>query len=72
MEIYIVNRNKNDKGSHEVHTTVPRLCNKTPALIDHVPLGLHPSYNSAVTKAKDLGYSPADGCDHCTYESLNG
>ena len=68
MPCYIVNKNAQSNGDHEVHKEG---CTTMPDLDNQVPLGEHASCQSAVEKAKTI-YPQADGCAHCCPECNHG
>ncbi|PCI39613.1 MAG: hypothetical protein COB46_08550 [Rhodospirillaceae bacterium] len=61
MACYIVNKNAQSNGDHEVHKEG---CSYMPDIDNQLPLGEHASCNPAVTKAKKT-YATADGCAYC-------
>ncbi|MEN8040693.1 MAG: hypothetical protein ABFR95_04230 [Actinomycetota bacterium] len=64
LKKYCVNSNPQPNGDHEVHDiTSDRPCHPNPQ--NRVDLGRHQNCHSAVGKAKQLGYSTANGCKHC-------
>lgn len=65
MPDFIVNRNAQPNGDHEVHQFPQSQCPKYPLPQNQVKLGWHVSCASAVTAAKALGYTRANGCYHC-------
>lgn len=58
---YCVNTEAQSNGDHEVHT---RDCHKVPAPRNQADLGEHNSCETAVAKARRMGYN-ANGCIHC-------
>jgi len=68
MACYIVNRNAQDSGQHEVHN---EHCSHLPDLDHQIPLGSHDTCGPAVKKAKDL-FPTADGCAYCCPECNTG
>lgn len=68
MTCYIVNRNAQSTGEHEVHT---ENCTRLPDLDHQVPLGSHDSCGPAVTKAKSI-YANVDGCAYCCPDCNTG
>lgn len=68
MACYIVNRNAQNNGQHEVHKET---CNALPKLDNQIPLGSHDSCGPAVKKAKTL-FPTADGCARCCPECNTG
>ena len=67
MSNYIVNKNAQSNGDHEVHVTPKSSCSshKYPLPQNQVDLGWHATCHGAVQKAKGLGYTKADGCFWC-------
>lgn len=64
MPTYIVNRNAQSNGDHEVHNASSTLgC--LPGAANQVSLGYFSSCSDAVAEAKRRGYSPANGCYYC-------
>lgn len=68
MPCYIVNKNAQPSGDHEVHKEG---CQYMPDIDNQMPLGSHESAHSAVEKAKGR-YPTADGCAHCCPECNRG
>lgn len=66
---YIINKNKDDKGYNEVHTTT---CEHLPESWNKVKLGWFENGIEAVNYAKNNGYSNADGCYYCCNEAHHG
>lgn len=64
MPTFIVNRNAQANGDHEVHNTTTG-CSYMPELGNQVPLGYHADCRGAVAEAKRLGWSRANGCYWC-------
>lgn len=62
MAAYYVNKNVQDNGDHEVHTTG---CAWLPAKENRIYLGDFNSCGPAVTAAKEY-YSQVNGCDYCS------
>lgn len=60
---YCVNIQKYD-GHHEVHRLY--LCNYLPDKENILELGSFSDCKDALKEAEGRGYSPADGCYHCT------
>lgn len=64
MPYYICNKNADDKGRHEVHTTS---CNHLPLPQNQIDLGFHSDCSSAINKVKT--WNPTgftfDGCYYC-------
>lgn len=64
MPNYIVNRNAQSNGDHEVHDeSSTRGC--LPDRANRVALGYFSSCSGAVSEAKRRGYSRANGCAYC-------
>jgi hypothetical protein len=61
MAQYIVNKNAQSNGDHEVHK---HGCSYMPSPQHCEPLGDHAGCQTAVAAAK-LRYSMADGCAYC-------
>jgi len=68
MACYIVNRNAQSNGDHEVHT---EHCEHLPDLDNQVPLGSHDSCRPAVVKAKAI-YAKSNGCAYCCPDCNTG
>ncbi len=68
---YKVNKSTitNPNGNNEVHS---QNCVFYNTLLSFEDLGYHFSCGSAVSKAKSLGYSKADGCRICSSPCHNG
>jgi hypothetical protein len=68
MPNYIVNRNAQPNGDHEVHLTPRSECTSPdyPAPHNQEGLGSHSSCHSAVAEAKQRGYQTANGCYYCS------
>lgn len=62
MPRYFANKNTDDKGNHEVHTTG---CPHPPAERNRVPLGNHASCGSATAAARIIYGGAVDGCKWC-------
>lgn len=62
MPDYIVNKQPQSNGVHEVHETS---CGHLPDRQNQQPLGYHSSCESAVRAAKRY-YPTADGCYYCS------
>ena len=65
MPQYCVNRNRDNRGHHEVHV-LNNTCTRLPNPENRVALGNHASCSSAVQEAKQRGYSTANGCYYCS------
>ena len=74
MPNYIVNKNAQSNGDHEVHETPRSSCTSPwyPEPQNQVELGWHVSCSGAVTKAKFLGYTMANGCYYCSRSCHTG
>ena len=68
MPCYIVNRNAQDSGQHEVHNET---CDHLPDLDNQVPLGSHDNCHTALTKAKSI-FDDVDGCAYCCPDCNSG
>lgn len=68
MPFYIVNKNAQSNGDHEVHVKPRGFCSspRYPAWHNQEDLGFHVSCHGAVREAKRLGYRTADGCYYCS------
>jgi len=64
MSKYYVNKNAQDNGDHEVHTTG---CNFLPDVSNRIYLGEFTACQSAVAKAKGH-YDQVNGCYFCSRE----
>ncbi|WP_117880200.1 hypothetical protein [Aureibaculum luteum] len=62
MSKYYVNKNAQENGDHEVHTTG---CSWLPEVHNRIYLGDYNSCNAAVKKAKEH-YSQVNGCYYCS------
>ena len=62
MAKYVMNKNSQSNGDHEVHKEG---CSWMPKPENQLPLGDFPSCHGAVAKAKTID-SLADGCKHCS------
>jgi len=62
MAIYLVNKNAQANGDHEVHTST---CSYLPLAANRLDLGYHASCVSAVQKAR-LTYRQSNGCRWCS------
>jgi len=67
MPNYIVNRNAQPNGDNEVHQYPRWNCTSPdyPAVHNQVQLGYFAACSGAVSEAKRLGYSKANGCFYC-------
>ena len=63
MPYYIVNRNAQANGDHEVHNRTAG-CSYMPAPANRKDLGAHNDCRGAVRKARET-YSKANGCYYC-------
>lgn len=70
MSQYIVNKNAQSNGDHEVHKSPRSECTspRYPLPSNQVDLGWFSNCAEAVEKAKGIGYKAADGCYYCSYE----
>lgn len=65
MARYILNKNAQTTGEHEVHNT--NTCNWLPDLSNRIDLGEYSTCQSAVLEAKRrYPGSKIDGCYHCS------
>lgn len=65
MARYIVNKNAQTTGEHEVHNL--NACNRLPDPANRIDLGEHYSCQSAVLAAKIIySGSKVDGCYYCS------
>lgn len=69
MPNYIINKNSDNNGNNEVHTTT---CAHLPLSSNQEQLGWHLNGTYAVAYAKSIGWKNADGCKHCAFEAHNG
>jgi len=64
MYKFIVNKNSDEKGLHEVHQE--NICNHLPLLENRVDLGSHSNCTSALQKVRQLNPNLRfDGCAYC-------
>lgn len=66
MATYVVNKNAQLNGDHEVHNkTNP--CSSMPDLLSQIALGEHSNCSSAVNKAKEIlgAQKRVNGCKFC-------
>lgn len=68
MPCYIVNKNAQSNGDHEVHREG---CSTLPQLENQLPLGSHDRCESALSMAKTI-FPQADGCANCCPECNTG
>lgn len=61
MAYYIVNKNAQSNGDHEVHE---RGCSHLPQIQNQHNLGMHTSCTTAVIAARRV-YRQSNGCYHC-------
>ncbi|MAO93003.1 MAG: hypothetical protein CMM78_11315 [Rhodospirillaceae bacterium] len=61
MAFYYVNKNAQNNGDHEVHTTG---CSFMPDPANRLSLGEHSNCSTAVAKAKQT-YRQSNGCYYC-------
>lgn len=66
MPDYVVNRNEQSNGDHEVHRT--DTCTRLPDRANRETLGFHHGCRSAVIAAQAKGYARANGCAWCSPE----
>lgn len=64
MPDYLVNKNAQPTGEHEVHSYA---CDHLPSSENRQDLGWSPNCTGAMKKAK-VYYSNVDGCAHCCPE----
>jgi len=62
MPYYLVNKNEQQNGDHEVHES--NNCNYLPAVQNQLSLGWHANCRDAVTEAKKH-YRQSNGCYWC-------
>ena len=62
MAQYLVNKNAQTNGDHEVHTST---CSYLPLAINRLDLGQHATCSSAVRQAR-LTYRQSNGCRWCS------
>ena len=66
MPTFVVNRNEQANGDHEVHNTTTG-CTFMPAPSNQINLGTHSNCQSAVAAAKQqLPYKRVNGCKYCS------
>jgi hypothetical protein len=70
MPNYVVNKNAQPNGDHEVHRT--DTCTRLPEPRNQDPLGWHHGCAPAVGAAKAKGYRTANGCYYCSSECNTG
>jgi hypothetical protein len=63
MASYYVNKNAQDNGDHEVHTSV---CSFLPEIANRLYLGEFSNCQDAVREAAKY-YNDVDGCYYCAY-----
>jgi len=61
MDRYLVNRNPQEGGEHEVHTTD---CDHLPEPENRIDLGYHDDCEGAIQAAKKY-FTHVDGCFYC-------
>ncbi len=61
MDEYVVNKNAQETGEHEVHKTT---CDYLPEIQNQLHLGYFYDCHDAVKKAEET-YSNVDGCYYC-------
>jgi hypothetical protein len=64
MAYYLVNRQAQPNGDHEVHQTT---CGYLPALGNQDHLGYFSTCQEAVRAARNRGYRQVNGCYWCSY-----
>ena len=69
MNYYIINKNTDNNGNNEVHTSE---CTHLPSIFNQVSLGYFSNGKDAVAYAKKNGYPNADGCYYCANEAHKG
>lgn len=69
MPYYIINKNSDEKGLHEVHTAD---CIRKPLSYNSESLGYFTNGVQAVAYAKSIGWKTADGCKYCCPEAHHG
>ena len=69
MNRYIINRNTDEKGLNEVHTTI---CSHKPNISNQVDIGFHIDEIESVRYAKSIGWHNADGCKYCCTKAHKG
>lgn len=69
MKKYYVNQNAQNNGDHEVHTED---CPYYDKIVNKLYLGEYSSCFGAVNRAKELGYSTANGCKTCSLACHTG
>ena len=68
MDRFIINKNEQANGDHEVHNAT-KGCSYMPDYANQVDLGFHDSCRGAVAKAKsDWPNEKIDGCYYCANE----
>lgn len=65
MELYIVNRNAQPTGEHEVHTSSGE---HAPSINNRINLGFFHNSSEAIREAKKY-YNNVDGCFYCCPEN---
>lgn len=60
--MYYVHTKTDKQGDHEVHKEG---CQWLPDVNNRTYLGDYSNCKDAVSKARNLGYSPTNGCVHC-------
>jgi hypothetical protein len=69
MKYYIINKNKDDNGNNEVHTSD---CYYKPAKSNQEDLGWFNNEVEAKNYAKQHGWPDADGCYFCCRNAHTG
>ena len=62
MPNYLVNRNAQPTGEHEVHANT---CGHLPEAFNQDYLGTYSNCREALTAARNRGYPNVDGCYYC-------
>ena len=68
MADYRINKNTQSNGDNEVHK---KGCTYYAGLTNYEYLGDFLYCSTAISKAKEIGYKNADGCDECIPECHN-
>jgi hypothetical protein len=66
MERFIVNKNAQPTGEHEVHS-LDKQCEHLPVLLNYHHLGVFGNCHEAINEAKKT-YNNVDGCFYCANE----
>ncbi len=62
MPYYLVNRNAQPTGEHEVHENT---CGHLPDVPNRANLGSYTNCREAIAAARAKGYANVDGCFYC-------